>query len=116
MHHFLGRYTGLGASNCPWPDAARLVVPTENLANASVAHLQDPGDVTGTGPGVGQLHDLLPCRVWQGTTTDKDASQLVDSTVSCISRGRRDERKFNIIGSFQGLLGTEGVGTGECMR
>ena len=114
MHHFLRCYTGLGASNRPWPDAARLVVPAENLANASVAHLQDPGDVTGTGPGMSQLHNLLPCRVWQGATTDKDASQLVDSTVSCMD-GETTGNSISL-GLSRGFLEQRVWGTGECMR
>lgn len=57
-------------------------LPAQYLADASVGNLQDPGNVTGPGPGVGQLHDPLPGGVGQRAATHEDATQLVDAAVA----------------------------------
>jgi hypothetical protein len=57
--------------------------PAEYFGDASVGDLEDARDVAGSGPGVGQLDDLLARRVGQGAAVDVDPSELVDAAVTC---------------------------------
>ena len=47
-------------------------LPPEYLRDASIGDLEYPGDITGPGPLVSQLHDLLPGGVRQGPAVDID--------------------------------------------
>ena len=58
-------------------------LPSEYLRDASIRDLEDPGDVTGPGSLVGELHDLLTSGVRQRPAIDVDPAQLVHPAVSC---------------------------------
>ena len=60
-----------------------IFLPAQYLGDAAVGDLEYPGDITGPGPTVSQLHDLLPGGVRQGTAGHEDPAQLVDPTVTC---------------------------------
>lgn len=47
-------------------------------------HLQDPGDVAGSGAAVSELHDLLPGGVRQRPAVHEHAPELVHAAVTCV--------------------------------
>lgn len=91
VHHFGGRHFGLGAPNHPGLDAARLVVPAQDLADTTMADPQLPGDVTGPHPLVRQLHYPLPHHVREGPPVHEHPSELVHSPVPWV-HGREGVR------------------------
>ena len=101
-HHSRRGHPGLGAADSSGLDGASLVIseqggvivcqtlpagltvlPAEYLRDAAIGDLEYPGDITGPGPTVSQLHDLLPGGVRQGTAGHEDPAQLVDPAVTC---------------------------------
>ena len=72
-----------------------LILPSQYLGDAAVGYLEYPGDITGPGPAVSQLHDLLSGGVRQRPPGHEDSAQLVDPTVTCsavVSHTRGDTR------------------------
>ena len=57
--------------------------PAQYLGDAAVGDLEYPGDITGPGTTVSQLHDLLPGGVRQGPPGHEHPAQLVDPAVAC---------------------------------
>lgn len=85
-HHVIRGHPRLTATYSPRSDGACLVVSRENLGDAAVGDLQDPGDVAGTGAAVGKLDDPLARRVREGAAVDENPSELVDAAVTCQSK------------------------------
>lgn len=46
-------------------------LPSQDLGDAPIGDLEDPGDVTGSGSGVSELDDFLSGGVRQGTPADE---------------------------------------------
>ena len=55
--------------------------PAEYLGDAAIADLEYPADITGPGPAVRQLHDLLPGGVGQRPAGHEHPAQLVHAAV-----------------------------------
>ena len=78
------RNTRLGSSDSFGSNWSSLVVSSEYLGDATIADLKNPWDVTWTSSLMSQFYNFLSRRVRQRTSIDINASQLIDSWVTCI--------------------------------
>ena len=72
----------LATSDGSRPDGACLLVPTEDFGHAAVGHSQLARDDTRSDSVMGHLHDFMADMVGKRSAVYKDATELVDPTLS----------------------------------
>ena len=75
-------HPGLATSDGPRTDRAGLLVPAEDLGDATVRNSQLSRDYAGSDAVVGHLHYLVSDVIWQGPPVDEHAAKLVHPTLA----------------------------------
>ena len=82
VDHFWRGDFGFGPADDAGPNGTGLVKSSENFGNAAVRNAELARDVARTNPLLREIDDSLANNVWERTTVDKDAAQLIDAPVT----------------------------------